>query len=150
MAEAEIQNSQQSAQESQQRAQDSQRRARIRELEEEIERYRHASEDALQQLDWCIGYVHGSGIDWLPSRAVSIGDSDRLRHGGMGRLFSGRRRCWAPSCTRLPMVMSGRSNGLRPLHSGRPVLRGHARPEADRYARHALTLTASRRSIART
>ena len=54
MAEAEIDNSQQSAQESQ-------RRARIRELEDEVERYRHASEDALQQLDWCIGYMHGSG-----------------------------------------------------------------------------------------
>ena len=54
MAEPEIQNSQQNAQ-------DSQRRARIRELEDEVERYRHASEDALQQLDWCIGYLHGSG-----------------------------------------------------------------------------------------
>jgi hypothetical protein len=68
VAEAEIQNSQQSAQESQQsaqesqqRAQDSQRRARIRELEGEVERYRRATEDALQQLDWCIGYMHGSG-----------------------------------------------------------------------------------------
>jgi hypothetical protein len=37
------------------------RRARIRELEDEVERYRQASEDALQQLDWCIGYIHGSG-----------------------------------------------------------------------------------------
>jgi hypothetical protein len=61
VAEAEIQNSQQSAQESQQRAQDSQPRARIRELEGEVERYRRASEDALQQLDWCIGYMHGAG-----------------------------------------------------------------------------------------
>jgi hypothetical protein len=26
---------------------------------EEAERYRHAAEDALQQLDWCIGYLHG-------------------------------------------------------------------------------------------
>jgi hypothetical protein len=34
--------------------------ARI-ELEEELERYRQASEDALQQLDWCIGYLHGAG-----------------------------------------------------------------------------------------
>jgi hypothetical protein len=25
----------------------------------EIERYRQAMEDALQQLDWCIGYLHG-------------------------------------------------------------------------------------------
>ena len=61
MAEPDIENSQQSAQDSQQRAQDSQRRARIRELEDEVERYRRASEDALQQLDWCIGYLHGSG-----------------------------------------------------------------------------------------
>jgi hypothetical protein len=61
VAEADTQNSQQSAQDSQQRAQDSQRKARIRELEGEVERYRRASEDALQQLDWCIGYMHGSG-----------------------------------------------------------------------------------------
>jgi len=26
---------------------------------EELERYREAAEDALQQLDWCIGYLHG-------------------------------------------------------------------------------------------
>lgn len=26
---------------------------------EEGERYRQAAEDALQQLDWCIGYLHG-------------------------------------------------------------------------------------------
>ncbi|HWD85780.1 MAG TPA: hypothetical protein VG321_08515 [Solirubrobacteraceae bacterium] len=25
----------------------------------EGERYRRAAEDALQQLDWCIGYLHG-------------------------------------------------------------------------------------------
>jgi hypothetical protein len=25
----------------------------------ETERYRRAAEDALQQLDWCIGYLHG-------------------------------------------------------------------------------------------
>jgi hypothetical protein len=25
------------------------------------ERYRRAAEDALQQLDWCIGYLHGLG-----------------------------------------------------------------------------------------
>jgi hypothetical protein len=29
------------------------------EREEELERYRRAAEDALQQLDWCIGYLHG-------------------------------------------------------------------------------------------
>ena len=27
--------------------------------EEDVERYRRAAEDALQQLDWCIGYLHG-------------------------------------------------------------------------------------------
>jgi hypothetical protein len=26
---------------------------------DECERYRRAVEDALQQLDWCIGYLHG-------------------------------------------------------------------------------------------
>ena len=26
---------------------------------DELERYRQASEDALGQLDWCIGYLHG-------------------------------------------------------------------------------------------
>jgi len=26
---------------------------------DEVERYRRAAEDALQQLDWCIGYLHG-------------------------------------------------------------------------------------------
>lgn len=25
----------------------------------DTERYRRAAEDALQQLDWCIGYLHG-------------------------------------------------------------------------------------------
>jgi phage shock protein A len=30
--------------------------ARVR---DEAERYRRAAEDALQQLDWCIGYLHG-------------------------------------------------------------------------------------------
>ena len=29
------------------------------ERDEEAERYRRAAEDALQQLDWCIGYLHG-------------------------------------------------------------------------------------------
>ena len=26
---------------------------------DEMERYRQAADDALQQLDWCIGYLHG-------------------------------------------------------------------------------------------
>jgi hypothetical protein len=29
------------------------------ERDDELERYRQAAEDALQQLDWCIGYLHG-------------------------------------------------------------------------------------------
>ena len=28
-------------------------------LEDERQRYRRAAEDALEQLDWCIGYLHG-------------------------------------------------------------------------------------------
>ena len=28
-------------------------------MSSEAERYRRAAEDALQQLDWCIGYLHG-------------------------------------------------------------------------------------------
>jgi hypothetical protein len=27
--------------------------------DDQCERYRQAAEDALQQLDWCIGYLHG-------------------------------------------------------------------------------------------
>jgi hypothetical protein len=62
VGEAEIlDSSYQTSQASQRSAEDAQRRARIRELEAEIERYRQASEDALQPLDWCIGYMHGSG-----------------------------------------------------------------------------------------
>ena len=29
--------------------------------DDKLERYRQAAEDALQQLDWCIGYLHGIG-----------------------------------------------------------------------------------------
>jgi hypothetical protein len=34
--------------------------AEIRQLRDEVERYRQAAQDALEQLDWCIGYLHGS------------------------------------------------------------------------------------------
>jgi hypothetical protein len=34
--------------------------AEIDRLTDEVERYRSAAEDALQQLDWCIGYFAGS------------------------------------------------------------------------------------------
>ena len=33
-------------------------------------RYRRAAEDALQQLDWCIGYLHGIGKTKI-SRSLS-------------------------------------------------------------------------------
>jgi len=50
-----------SAEASRRSVEDVERTARIRELENELWRYRQASEDALQQLDWCIGYMCGSG-----------------------------------------------------------------------------------------
>jgi hypothetical protein len=31
-----------------------------RRVEKEAQRYRQAAHDALEQLDWCIGYLHGS------------------------------------------------------------------------------------------
>jgi hypothetical protein len=34
----------------------------------EAERYRQAAEDALQQLDWCIGYLHGIRKSQLSAR----------------------------------------------------------------------------------
>ena len=34
--------------------------AELERLMHEVERYRSAAEDALQQLDWCIGYFAGS------------------------------------------------------------------------------------------
>jgi len=43
------------------RSQDARQDGQVRELEDEVDRYRRASEDALQQLDWCIGYLHGCG-----------------------------------------------------------------------------------------
>jgi hypothetical protein len=30
---------------------------------DELERYRRAAADALEQVDWCIGYLHGIGKD---------------------------------------------------------------------------------------
>jgi hypothetical protein len=35
------------------------RRSAANEKEQEADRYRKAAEDALQQLDWTIGYLHG-------------------------------------------------------------------------------------------
>ena len=31
-----------------------------RKLKDESDRYRQAAQDALEQLDWCIGYLHGA------------------------------------------------------------------------------------------
>jgi hypothetical protein len=45
-------------------------RDEIRELRKEVERYRTATEDALQQLDWCIGYFVGANKGGL---AKSLG-----------------------------------------------------------------------------
>jgi len=28
-------------------------------VDSEVDRYRQAAQDALEQLDWCIGYLHG-------------------------------------------------------------------------------------------
>lgn len=42
----------------------------VEHLMEEVDRYRTAAEDALQQLDWCIGYFVGSGKSRL---AASLG-----------------------------------------------------------------------------
>ena len=62
MAEDEIvDKSRQKSEDSQRSAQEAPRDAHIRELEDEVERYRRAAEDALSQLDWCIGYLHGTG-----------------------------------------------------------------------------------------
>ena len=33
----------------------------IGETDDELERWRRAAEDAMQQLDWAIGYLHGIG-----------------------------------------------------------------------------------------
>jgi hypothetical protein len=49
---------------------------------EDAERYRQAAEDALQQLDWCIGYLHGIrkvGISRALSRNRSYIRSDLMR-----------------------------------------------------------------------
>jgi hypothetical protein len=51
----------------------------LRGLEDEVERYRQASEDALQQLDWCIGYLHGCGKKGL-ARALAKNRSHIRRH----------------------------------------------------------------------
>jgi hypothetical protein len=46
------------------------RRGEVERYRKEAERYRRAAEDALQQLDWCIGYLHGIRKTQI-SRALS-------------------------------------------------------------------------------
>ena len=52
---------------------------KLSELEEEVERHRRASEDALQQLDWCIGYFHGIGKKGI-AKALSDNRSHIRQH----------------------------------------------------------------------
>ncbi len=52
-----------------------------RDQEWEVERYRQAAEDALQQLDWCIGYLHG------------------IRKVDVSRALAGTAPTSAPSCS---------------------------------------------------
>jgi hypothetical protein len=46
------------------------RDAEHRRLKAENDRYRQAAQDALEQLDWCIGYLHGSR---KPAIAAALG-----------------------------------------------------------------------------
>ena len=52
-------------------AQDSGRAESIGSTDDELERWRRAAEDALQQLDWAIGYLHGIGKD-SEARALAM------------------------------------------------------------------------------
>jgi hypothetical protein len=47
--------------------------------EQEADRYRRAAEDALQQLDWAIGYLHGIHKTEI-SRALAKNRSHIRRH----------------------------------------------------------------------
>jgi hypothetical protein len=51
--------------------------------QDDAERYRQAAEDALQQLDWCIGYLHGIRKVGI-SRALSR-NRNHIRQTLMGR-----------------------------------------------------------------
>lgn len=48
-------------------------------LNGEVERYRRATEDALQQLDWCIGYFTGAKQSSL-AKALSANRSYIRKH----------------------------------------------------------------------
>ena len=51
----------------------------IVELMEQVDRYRTATEDALQQLDWCIGYFVGCGKSGL-ARSLGANRAYIRRH----------------------------------------------------------------------
>ena len=61
------------------RSQDTGQNGQVRELEEEVDRYRRASEDALQQLDWCIGYLLACGKTGL-ARGLGTNRSHIRQH----------------------------------------------------------------------
>jgi hypothetical protein len=42
--------------------------------ESDADRFREAAEDALQQLDWCIGYLHGIRKSQLSARLAQNRD----------------------------------------------------------------------------
>jgi hypothetical protein len=51
----------------------------IGDLKDDVERYRQATEDLLQQVDWCIGYFHGCGKKAI-ARSLSVNRSYVRRH----------------------------------------------------------------------
>lgn len=53
--------------------------AKAEDDQDTTERYRQAAEDALQQLDWCIGYLHGIHKVSI-SRALARNRSHIRRH----------------------------------------------------------------------
>jgi len=58
---------------------DSRQNGQVPAFDEYVERYRRASEDALQQLDWCIGYLHGTGKKGI-ARALATNRSHIRQH----------------------------------------------------------------------
>ena len=53
--------------------------AQVVELMEDVERYRTACEDTLQQLDWCIGYFTGTNKRGV-SKSLAANRSAIRRH----------------------------------------------------------------------
>jgi hypothetical protein len=53
--------------------------AQVVELMEDVDRYRTACEDTLQQLDWCIGYFTGCNKRGV-AKALSANRSSIRRH----------------------------------------------------------------------